>query len=201
MRKVIFKNLLRAIGVMCYFIVLNIAYTRMNLDRLVEDIKVFSGTFLVLGILALEKAYKEDSGKIAITGIELLVLSMHSLSIMHVITLYKYDFRLYLLVSSYVIAIYYVLKAIFNYTKERKEYLKSLSDISEIVKEDEPIKKEAKKRNTEGEEKTSKTPKTKTAKNRPVNKTKNKENKTGNKKTKKSSKTKKKIKKEVKEND
>ena len=151
MKKTIFKNLLRAIGIMCYFIVLNFAYTRMNLDRLVEDIKVFAGTFLVLGILALEKAYKEDSGETAITGVELLFLSIHSLSIMHVISLFKYDFRLYLLVSSYIIAIYYVLKAIFNYTKDRRQYLRELSDISEIVKEDEPIKKEAKKRKKEKE--------------------------------------------------
>ena len=143
--KVIFKNLLKAIGIMCYFIILNFAYTRMNTDRLINDIEVFSGIFLVIGLVMLEIAYKKDSGKSAISGIELLVLSMHSLSINHIITFYKYDFRFYLLVSSYVFAIYYVLKSVIIYTKEKREYLKSLSDISEIVKE-EPIKKEAKKR-------------------------------------------------------
>ncbi len=66
---------------------------------------------------------------------------------MHVITLFKYDFQFYLLTSSYIISIYYVLKAIILYTKGRKEYLESLSDISEIVKKDKPIKKAAKKRN------------------------------------------------------
>ena len=141
----IFKNLLKAVGIMGYFIILNIAYTRMNLDRLINDIEVFSGIFLVLGLVFLERAYKKDDGKIAISGIELLCLSMHSLSINHVITFYKYDFRLYLLTSSYVFAIYYVLKSIVIYTKEKRKYLKDLSDISEIVKE-EPIKKEAKKR-------------------------------------------------------
>ena len=143
--KVIFKNLLKAIGIMCYFIILNFAYTRMNTDRLINDIEVFSGIFLVIGLVMLEIAYKKDSGKSAISGIELLVLSMHSLSINHIITFYKYDFRFYLLVSSYVFAIYYVLKSVIIYTKEKREYLKSLSDISEIVKE-EPVKKEAKKR-------------------------------------------------------
>ena len=141
----IFKNLLKAIGIMGYFIVLNFAYTRMNVDRLINDIEVFSGIFLVLGLVFLERAYKKDDGKIAISGIELLCLSMHSLSINHVITFYQYDFRFYLLTSSYVIAIYYVLKSIVTYTKEKRQYLKNLSDISEIVKE-EPIKKEAKKR-------------------------------------------------------
>ena len=144
----VFKTLMKAIGIMGYFIVLNFAYTRMNLERLTNDIEVFSGIFLVLGLVMLERAYKKEDGKLAISGIELLVLSMHSLSINHVIAFYQYDFRFYLLTSSYVFAIYYVLKSIIIYTKEKRQYLKNLSDISEIVKE-EPIKKEAKKRKRE----------------------------------------------------
>ncbi len=152
--KTIFKNLVRAILVMLYFITLNFAYTRMNLERLIGDIEVFSGVFLVLGLLALEKAYREEKGSTAITSIELMELSMHSLSIMNVITMMKYDFRTYLLTSSYIIAIYYVFKAIVIYTMQRRKALKELSDISEIVKEDEPIKKEAKKRRTTKVQKT-----------------------------------------------
>ena len=144
--KTIFKNLVRALLVMLYFITLNFAYTRMNLERLIGDIEVFSGVFLVLGLLALEKSYKEEKGSTAITAIELMALSMHSLSIMNVITMMKYDFRTYLLTSSYIIAIYYVFKAIVIYTMQKRKELKELSDISEIVKDDEPIKKEAKKR-------------------------------------------------------
>ena len=146
--KTIFKNLVRAILVMLYFITLNFAYTRMNLERLIGDIEVFSGVFLVLGLLALEKSYKEEKGSTAITAIELMALSMHSLSIMNVIAMMKYDFRTYLLTSSYIIAIYYVFKAIVIYTMQKRKELKELSDISEIVKDDEPIKKEAKKRKT-----------------------------------------------------
>ena len=144
--KKIGKNLLIALGIVIYFLTLIFAYTRMNIDRLSTDIQVFSGTFLVLGILALEKAYKKDSGKIAIAGIELLILSFYSLSIMHVVTLFKYDFRWYLSISSVIVTIYYLLKAIIIYTKDKKEDLKKLSDISKIVKEDKPVKKEAKKR-------------------------------------------------------
>lgn len=151
--KKIFLNLLRAIGIMAYFVILNLAYITMEQSRLIGDIKVFATTFLLAGLFMLEKAYKNDSGQTAITAIELLVLSMHSLSIMHIITFYKYDFRLYLLTSSYVIAIYYVLKAIFIHTRGRKEYLNSLSDISEIVKKEEPVVKEAKKRSEQEESK------------------------------------------------
>ena len=145
--KKIFANVLKAIGIMFYFVVLNLAFVNMEQQKLIQDIKVFAATFLVVGLIVLEKAYKKDRGDLAIASVELLVMSLHSLSIMHVIKLYQYDFRLYLLTSSYIFSIYYILKSIIIYTKERREYMNSLSDISEIVKKDEPIKKEAKKRN------------------------------------------------------
>lgn len=183
--KKIGKNLSRALCIIIYFIILFFAYTRMNLDRLAQDIQVFSGAFLVLGILALEKAYKKDSGEVAITGIELIALSIHSLSIMHMITLLKYDFKSYMLISSGIVVIYYVLKVIIIYTKDKKEYLKGLSDISKIVKEDEPIKKEAKKRNKNEKEKeeTEELESAKENQNKETNNTERKQNKDSKTKT------------------
>lgn len=145
--KKIFRNIIKAIIVAVYFIVLNIAYSSIKEERLVKDIEIFASVYLIVGIFFLEMAYKKDDGDSAQTGIEFLILSLHSLSIMHVITLFKYDFRFYLLTSSYIFCIYYVLKSIILYTKGRIEYLHSLSDISDIVKKDKPIKKDAKKRN------------------------------------------------------
>jgi len=151
--KKIFKNLLRAIGIMFYFIILNLAYSTMKQERLIGDIEVFAGAFLIIGIVLLEIAYKKDDGSMGITGVEFLFLALHSLSIMHIISLFQYDFRFYLLTSSYVFSIYYVFKAILLYTKGRREYLESLSDIPEIVKKEDPIKKEAKKKEKEQEQK------------------------------------------------
>lgn len=152
--KKILKNLLVGIGIISYFMILVLANTKMHTERLANDIKVFAGAFLVVAILVLEKAYKKDSGKTAIIGIELLVLSFHSLSIIHMVNLFKCDFNFYLILSSAIIAVYYLLKGITTYTKDRKEYLRGLSDISEIVKKDEPVKKEAKKRNVSKQGKT-----------------------------------------------
>ena len=72
------------------------------------------------------------------------------------IAIYEFDFRTYLLTSAFVFAIYYILKSIIIYTRARIKYLKTLSDISEIVK-DEPVVKEAKKRKDEEDEFTDKT--------------------------------------------
>ena len=146
--KKVFTNLLLAIGIMAYFIILNIAFGKMKQERLIGDIKVFAGTFLVIGIVLLERAYKKDDGYTSIYGIEMLALSAQTLSIMHVINVFKFDFQLYILASEYIFALYYVFKATILYTVGKKEYLDQLSDISEIVR-DEPQKKEAKKRKKE----------------------------------------------------
>ena len=114
--KKMFINLIKAVIITVYFIVLNIAYSSMKQDRLTNDIEVFATVFLVLGIFYIEKAYKKDENSYAQSGIEFLVLSLHSLSIMHVITQFKCDFRLYLLTSSYIISIYYV----FIYKREKR---------------------------------------------------------------------------------
>ena len=148
--KKITKDLIIAICLIAYVLILALAYTKMNTDRLSKDIEVFAGAFLVLGLLGLEKAYKHDDGKTAITAIELLVMSFYSLSIMHMVALIKCDFIHYMFFSAGGIAIYYLIKTIIIFTKQKRDDLKNLSDISEIVKKDEPIKKEAKKRNKEG---------------------------------------------------
>lgn len=144
--KKITKDIIIAVCLITYVLILALAFTRMSMDRLSKDIEIFSGVFLVLGLLGLEKAYKFDDGKIAITAIELLVMSFYSLSINHILALIKWDFNKYMFASAGVIGGYYLIKEILIFTKQRKNDLKNLSDISEIVKKDDPVKKEAKKR-------------------------------------------------------
>ena len=179
--KKITKDLIIAICLIAYVLILALAYTKMNIDRLSKDIQVFAGTFLVLGLLGLEKAYKSDDGKTAITAIELLVMSFYSLSIMHMVALIKCDFINYMFFSAGAIAIYYFIKEIIIFTKQKRDDLKNLSDISEIVKKDEPIKKEAKKRTKE--EKIEIKNNNLESKKKKVNKEKLKENKNNKSKT------------------
>ena len=145
--KKIFINVLQAIGIIAYFSILNLVYLKVEQENILNIIEICSGILLLIGIIFLEISYKRDNLSTTITSIEFLVLAFHSLSIKYVITRYDYQLQFYLLTSSYIIAIYYILKAIILYTKGRKEYLNKLSDISEILKKDEPQKKEAKKKN------------------------------------------------------
>ena len=144
-RKKIFENIIIAIAMMIYFIIINFSYLRMSENILLDGIKIASLVILFLSIIIFEIAYKKDSGRIAINGIEVLVLAIHTLTIWTVINRFKIDFGKYILFSTYTFAIYYILKSIIIYTIEKRKYLDSLSDIHEIVS-NEPIKKEAKKR-------------------------------------------------------
>ena len=142
----VFENILIAVAIMLYFILINFSYYRLEENFLVIELKVLSAIVLILGIIFLEKAYHKDSGKIAINAIELLFLSGHTLSIMHVVEVNNFIFTDYILISSYIFSVYYLVKSIIIFTKERREYLKSLSDIREIV-DIKPTKKDAEKRN------------------------------------------------------
>ena len=85
-------------------------------------------------------------------GIEILVLSTYTLTTEHITNKFNFDFKSYSLVASYIFAIYFILKSIIVYTKGRKELAEELSDIREIVKKDEPVIKEATRKNKDNEE-------------------------------------------------
>lgn len=141
--KKIFVNILKAIAIFVYCIALNIAFSKLQQNNFIDYTKIVSILFLLIGLFEFERAYKKDSGMVAVNSVELVFLSFHLLSMVHVCTLLKYEIKSYIVFSSYAFAIYYVLKSIILYTRDRKQYLKSLSDVSDIVKKEEPTKREA----------------------------------------------------------
>ena len=152
MNKQIQSNILIAIALMIYFLILSTTYQILGQMTVLSATKILAIVLLLLGIFVMERAYKKDDGKLAIHSIEVLFIAAHTLSIRYVVAKYDFSFPLYITVSSYIFAIYFVFKSIIIYTKQRKEYLESFSDIPEITKKEEPIVKEAKKRNNKNEQ-------------------------------------------------
>ena len=147
--KEIYLNVLKAIIIVLYFFVFNVAYKNISAEHIELGIKIFTMVFLFIAIYIFERAYKKDDDNLAIQGIEILVLSAYTLTSEHITNKYKFDFRTYSSVAAYIFSIYFILKCIFIYTKGRKEEAEKLSDIKDIVKKDEPIKKEATKKHKE----------------------------------------------------
>lgn len=149
----LYLNILKAVIIVFYFLILNLTYENISAEHLETGIKILTMTFLFISIYLIEKAYKKDNGDLALSGIEILILSAYTLTTKYITTKYNLNFKIYSLISSYVLAIYFVFKSIVIYTQGRKKVAENLSDIREIVKKEEPIKKEATKKKKEVKEK------------------------------------------------
>ena len=146
----VLANLAYSSMIMIYFMFFNILYETVSQEILLNYINVSSLVFLLIGIFIIEVAYKKDNGITAIYGIEFLVLATFTLLIRHMPKLFGCSTQTYVLIGSYLFAIYYMLKSAVLYTREKQELLNRLSDIKEIVKE-EPVKKVTRRRNKKTE--------------------------------------------------
>ena len=130
----VFKNIILAILIMIYLLFINMGFINIAQDVLVTDLKVFSITLAVLAIVLFERAYKKDSGALAINGIEVLVLAIATLISIGVLTTATAKFQLVIAAVSFLYGAYYTGKAIFEYVRGKKKYLKQTSDIKDIIK-------------------------------------------------------------------
>lgn len=112
---------------------------------------VYSIEFMIFALIVLEIAYKKDSGKWAICGIELLGVSIFTLFSPYIFFKFS-DKIIYGIIV--VITIYYIAKIIKIYCSEKKRYLLEISDITDIIKkesQDEMAQKEQEKRREQNE--------------------------------------------------
>lgn len=148
----VLANLAYSSMIMIYFMFFNIQYEVLPENILIKYINISSIIFLGIAILMIEIAYKKEKDNILLYGLEFLLLAIFTLLIQHMPKLFNCNTQTYILIGSYLFAIYYMLKSTILYTRERQEELKKFSDIKEIVK-DEPIKKVTKRKNKKNEEK------------------------------------------------
>lgn len=140
--------LIYAIIVELYFAALNFTYTSIPVKPFNMTIKISFVTFILIAIFMFELAYKKEKKNLAITGIEFVVLATHTLILGKSVTQAQENKEWYILMTSCIWPTYYCLKAVIIHTIENRRRLKQISDISEIVKEEKPTKKVAKKRKT-----------------------------------------------------
>jgi len=130
----VFGNILFAIIVLIYFILINIGFILSNPTVFITVLKAFSIACIIITICVFEYAYKKDSGKYAINGIELLALSICTLLSIRIYTIYNSKFIGAVTSFALLIAIYFVAKSIIIYIKKKKQIKKQISDIHKIAK-------------------------------------------------------------------
>ena len=146
--KKIIWNIIILIIIEAFLAVLYMSSFKLEENIFFYGIKYGSFLFLLISIIFFEIAYSKDKGTIAIHGIETLILSINTLVSVNVIKKLNISFQNYMIGSIIVFILYYILKMIIIYTKYKRDYLKGLSDIQEIVSS-KPMKKEAKRKEIE----------------------------------------------------
>lgn len=129
----LFKIICMAILVLVYFIFLNLGYIKLEMKEFENDLHIFSSILIIATVIIFEMAYKKKSDEIALNGVELLVISIVTLFMPYVFfhrgNLFKFIYSIF----SVYMAIYYLVKCTVIYIKEIKKYKASLSDIKEII--------------------------------------------------------------------
>lgn len=131
----IFKNIAIAAVIMVYFIFLNLGQMNIKTDIYQTDLKVFSITSLLISIVLFEKAYKKDSGEIAIYGIETLILAIITLTLIYINLMFSSRYVFIVNSISCIFAIYYLIKSVIIYIKKRKKCY--IDDMKEIINKEE----------------------------------------------------------------
>lgn len=139
------KDVLLVIFIIIYFMSINFIYYKISEEKLIFLFKVIGIIILTISIIIMEIAFRKNKDSLAVTSIEVLLLAIHSETIMHIVKMGNLKYSSYIFVSAIMFIVYYIGKMIYIQTRERKKYLESLSDIKEIVKNT-PIKKEATKK-------------------------------------------------------
>lgn len=137
MNKMIFINLNIAILFMLIMIGINIAYLNVSSEKFILFIKLFSILSVFSSVLTFEIAYRKESVSKMFYGIELLVLSIIIMYIPYVYLHMPQMVKQILMLAPLYFSIYYVAKSIFINRKVTREYINNLSDVKEIVKDEE----------------------------------------------------------------
>ena len=140
LNKKLFDNLLMAISIMLYFIFFIFGKSNIETIKYVQILKIFTLSIGFLSVIVLEYSYRKESVSSMYIGIELIVLAIITMFCIYICIINEKMYIPYLALFTYSFSIYYIFKNIIIYKKIKKEYLKSLNDIEEIIKKEKPQK-------------------------------------------------------------
>ena len=132
-----FKNLCMAVLVLLYFIFVNLGYIKLSPKVFEGDLHVFAGILIILTIVSFELGYRRNSIEMGMHGAELLFLSIVTLFMPYIYFHRGLILRFIYSFSAIYVMVYYFIKCVYIYMNETRKYKNGLSDIKEIVDEDE----------------------------------------------------------------
>ena len=134
--KKVFANIILGIVVTLYFIRIGIGFLNIDGPTFITDLKVFSLSILAIAIILFEFAYGKDDDKTALYGVEMLFVAIMSLVLLYTCILHKDKFIAVANIVACIGVLYYLVKSISIYIREKLKWKKTISDVKEIVAEE-----------------------------------------------------------------
>ena len=136
-KKNILHNVLIAVIIIVYLCIINILFYKLENNVFEQKMKFVALGIITVTVVTFEIAYRKQSKRMCIIGIELFLCSIISLYIPYIYLSYLFEninikFLTYALPIG--IALYYILKAYIIYKTGKIKHHNNLSDIKEILK-------------------------------------------------------------------
>lgn len=134
---IIFQNLLAATIIMAYFCLINVSYYNFENNIFEEYMKYFALGMILITVLDIEIAYRKNSIRLWIIGIEFLIIGVVSLYIPYIYLHTNNILRIIIMILPAILVIYYLFKSLIIYKQKKFHYQNNLSDVKELMKFDE----------------------------------------------------------------
>ena len=133
----IFHTLLAAVIILAYLVAINLMYYKFEHAIFEQYMKYFALGIILVTVIEIEIAYRKDSKMLALIGVELFLCAVLSLYIPYIYLHTTVYLRSCVMILPAVLLIYYSFKSIIIFKQNQIKYRSNLSDIKDLLKDDE----------------------------------------------------------------
>ena len=133
----IFHNLIAAVIILAYLAAINVIYYTFKQNDFEYYMKYFALGIIVVTVIDLELAYRKDSKKLWLIGVELLACGILSLYIPYIYLHTTAYLRNCVMLLPAVLLIYYAFKSMIIFKQNQFKHRNNLSDVKELLNDDE----------------------------------------------------------------
>ena len=133
----IFHSFIAALIILAYLAVINIMYYRLEQSVFEYYMKYFALGIIIVTVIDIEIAYRKDSNKLWLIGLELLACGILSLYIPYIYLHTTTYLKNCVMLLPAVLIIYYLFKSMVIFKQNQFKHRNNLSDVKELLKNDE----------------------------------------------------------------
>ena len=133
----IFHNLIAAVIILAYLAAINVIYYSFKQNDFEYYMKYFALGIIIVTVIDLELAYRKDSKKLWLIGVELLACGILSLYIPYIYLHTTAYLRNCVMLLPAVLLIYYAFKSMIIFKQNQFKHRNNLSDVKELLNDDE----------------------------------------------------------------